>query len=156
MPTVLPSASSTVKPVQCQAQRSPWAILFETLAAFTLMCFLLELLFAAAGMGEQEFLRVDPITGVAPIEGKHVTWRAEGYSATAFNSHGMQDVERPIGKPVNTFRIAVLGNSYVEALQVDRRENFCQLLEQALNHDTQTPKFEVLNFGVSTYNLGQM
>src|ERR1700683_3687347 len=36
----------------------------------------------------------------------------------SINSHGFRDYERSYEKPPNTVRIAVLGNSWTEALQV--------------------------------------
>jgi hypothetical protein len=63
--------------------------------------------------------------------------------------------ERRRAKPPGVFRIAVVGDSNVESLQVERKDNFCSQLEQSLSKDLKQ-KVEVLNFGVSSYNLGQM
>jgi hypothetical protein len=68
----------------------------------------------------------------------------------------MPDSERPFSKPKDVYRIAVLGDSYVESLQVDPENNFLARLEYQLNDRYKPRKFEVLNFGVSSYNLGQM
>jgi hypothetical protein len=73
------------------------------------------------------------------------------------NSHGFHDEERSYEKPANTFRIAVLGNSWTEALQVPLEKNYTSVLQQKLN---ETPCFggkrvEVLNFGVAGYSTAQ-
>lgn len=73
------------------------------------------------------------------------------------NSHGFHDLEREYEKPANTIRIAVLGNSWTEALQVPVERNFCSILEKRL---TERPCFsgkrvEVLNFGVAGYSTAQ-
>lgn len=73
------------------------------------------------------------------------------------NSHGFRDREREYEKPANTMRIAVLGNSWTEALQVPLDKTYCSVLERLL---TQSNCFggrdvEVLNFGVAGYSTGQ-
>jgi hypothetical protein len=130
--------------------------LVETIVAVACVILILEGLFAMSGVGEQEFLRVDHTLGFVPMEGKHVTWRKEGFGSIQFNSQGRNDIERPFAKPANTYRIGVLGDSFVESLQVDRSQNFCTLLEQNLNAKYGSKRhIEVLNFGCSANNLGQ-
>lgn len=66
-----------------------------------------------------------------------------------FNEHGMRD-RRSIApaKLPGTIRIAVLGDSFVEALQVAEREGVCSQLENQLRERTGA-SVEVLNFGCS-------
>ncbi|PYQ23833.1 MAG: hypothetical protein DMF81_07510 [Acidobacteria bacterium] len=59
--------------------------------------------------------------------------RKEGFSEGHFNSHGFRDYERTWEKPPNTYRILVLGDSYVEAFQVPLERAFPALLEVRLN-----------------------
>lgn len=108
-----------------------------------------------AGIGEQECLQIDASQGWVPFENKNVTWRREGFSRVRFNSFGMQDREYPLAKPPGTLRIAIIGDSNVEALQVDRKENFCSLLESLLNKPEKDTHIEVMNFGVQAHNLSQ-
>ena len=73
------------------------------------------------------------------------------------NSAGFHDKERTHEKPANTIRIAVLGNSWTEALQVPIEKSYASVLQQKLN---ESPCFagkrvEVLNFGVAGYSTGQ-
>jgi len=73
------------------------------------------------------------------------------------NSHGFRDRERTYDKPANTVRIAVLGNSWTEALQVPLDKTYTSVLEHKL---TDNPCFggkrvEVLNFGVAGYSTAQ-
>jgi hypothetical protein len=63
------------------------------------------------------------------------------------NSEGFVGKDYPIEKDENTTRIAVIGDSYVAALQVDTEKNFVSLLEKELNKNP-SQKFEVMNFGV--------
>jgi hypothetical protein len=75
------------------------------------------------------------------------------------NSHGFRDKERTLVKPKNTIRIAFLGDSMVEALQVPFENTAPQILEKklnAMNSPKSSPNYEVLNFGVGNFGLGQM
>ena len=128
----------------------------QVLLLLPALIFGLEGLFGLAGIGEQEYLRRDSLLGFAPMENKTMTWRKEGFARTQFNSYGMRDIERTLIKPPNVYRIAVIGDSYVESLQVDRNDSFCAKLEKRLSEPGEKTKVEVLNFGVSAYNLGQM
>ena len=133
-------------------------ILFSALqliAGLVIVILILEAIFYVAGIGEQEFLQVDKNNGFAPMPGKKITWRFEGYSRTQFNSVGMPDREYSLDKPSNGYRVAVLGDSYVESLQVEREATFCRLLEKDLQKAMPGKKVEVMNFGVSSYSLGQ-
>lgn len=73
------------------------------------------------------------------------------------NSHGFRDLERSYEKPANTVRIAVLGNSWTEALQVPLEKTYCSLLERLLTRSAcfAGKEVEVLNFGVAGYSGGQ-
>jgi hypothetical protein len=66
------------------------------------------------------------------------------------NSGGWNDREWPLRKPPGAFRVAVLGDSYVEALQVEQAANFVSLAENLLNRDG-TRRFELMNFGRSGF-----
>jgi hypothetical protein len=73
------------------------------------------------------------------------------------NSHGFRDVERTYEKPAETVRIAVLGNSWTEALQVPVERTYTAVLEAKLNKDQcfTGKRVEVLNFGVAGYSTAQ-
>lgn len=90
------------------------------------------------------------------IPGKFVTWRQEGFSQGRINDNGMRDVEFSLAKPPNTVRIALFGNSVVEALQVPLEDTFGKLTERALNQSpAESGRTQVLNFGVSGYTNTQ-
>jgi hypothetical protein len=73
------------------------------------------------------------------------------------NSHGFRDQERAYDKPAGTVRIAVLGNSWTEALQVPLEKTYCSVLEQNLTGSLcyAGRRVEVLNFGVAGYSTAQ-
>ncbi len=65
-----------------------------------------------------------------------------------FNSFGMRDREHTIEKAAGTFRILLLGDSFMEALQVSFEESFPHLLEERLQEALHQP-VEVINAAVS-------
>ena len=82
---------------------------------------------------------------------------SENRQYVRINSRGFHDRERQYSKSANTLRIAVLGNSWTEALQVPLEQNFTAFLEQDLNQSDcfAGRRVEVLNFGVAGYSTGQ-
>ena len=70
------------------------------------------------------------------------------------NAHGLRDRRQSYEKPPGTFRIVLLGDSYVEAVQVQQWEGVAERLEAALNQDAARP-VEVVNAGVAAYGTGQ-
>lgn len=110
-----------------------------------------------AGFSSVVFERPDPVRGTALLPFASGWQTTEGRAYVAINSHGYRDQERATVKPAGTYRIAVLGDSFVEARQVDLARTFCAVLERLLNVD---PRFaglrvEVLNFGVAGYGTAQ-
>jgi hypothetical protein len=88
---------------------------------------------------------------------------ASGYVSTEtrqyvrVNARGFHDQEREYAKAENTVRIAVLGNSWTEALQVPLEKNYCSVLEKnlRLRGCFGGRSVEVLNFGVAGYSTAQ-
>lgn len=77
-------------------------------------------------------------------------WVNEDYDVKIFtNSAGFHDVEHPTEKPAGVYRILVLGDSYVEALQVPIEEGFTQRLQHELGTRVTGRRIEVINLGVS-------
>jgi hypothetical protein len=70
------------------------------------------------------------------------------------NGYGLRDRRDSYEKPPGTFRIVLLGDSYVEAVQVERWKGVAERLERALNHNASRP-VEVINAGVAAYGTGQ-
>ncbi len=72
-----------------------------------------------------------------------------------YSSAGLRDREYTRAKPADTFRIAILGDSFVEALQVPEDSMLSRLLEHELARRDGTRRYEVMNFGVSGYGSCQ-
>ncbi len=114
-------------------RRSWWLYLCEISLYLVLFVALLEAYFSIAGIGQQEFLQPDPEFGVKHIPNKLVTWRMEGYSSEKINSDGLRDVEHSFQKLAGVYRIALLGDSATEGLQVCLNDTYGQALERMLN-----------------------
>lgn len=101
----------------------------------------------------------DPLLGLSLRPGAEGWWRREHTAWVKINSLGHRDVERPWKrdargnwiKPPGTRRILLLGDSFVEAFQVDLAKTFGQILERALKArgDWRPFHWEVVNAGMS-------
>lgn len=153
------SESPTKAPEKTNKHRPWWQHALELSVFLPLTILGLEGLFAVTGIGEQEFLHPDLQLGCLHIPGKLVTWRLEGYSRDYLSSAGQRDVEHQINAAPDTYRIAFLGDSATEGLQVPLKDTFPRLLEAKLNAKAQAMgskrRFEVFNFGCSSYSTGQ-
>jgi hypothetical protein len=65
------------------------------------------------------------------------------------NSRGLRDIEHEYDKPAGVYRVLVLGDSYMEALQVEMSEMFARRLHAELA--VGTPPIEIINTGVSSF-----
>lgn len=98
------------------------------------------------------FWEPDPVLGTRLIAGKEGWWTQEEHEfrvASRINADGWRDVEHARTKPPGAFRILILGDSFVEALQVPLEKTFPRLLEDALRSEARP--VEVLSMGVSGY-----
>ena len=104
----------------------------------------------------------DPIVGwkLAPnlkyiYTGGH--WYAREFSVDIeHNALGFRDFNWNNIKPINTKRIALLGDSSVAAKEVEFRKTPGQILQQLLdNHRKNNKKYEVMNFGIGGIGIGQ-
>ncbi|MBU6452453.1 MAG: SGNH/GDSL hydrolase family protein [Cyanobacteria bacterium REEB67] len=117
----------------------------------------LESCFNLAGIGQGEIVKPDTKLGCRHINDKFVTWRLEGFSRGRLNKSGMRDVNHTLHKSAGVTRLAFLGDSYTEGLQVPQEDIFAKRIETTLNDNgTRSGKqFESLNFGCSSYSTGQ-
>lgn len=77
-------------------------------------------------------------------------WVTQDYDVAIFtNSAGFHDVEHALDKPLGVYRILVLGDSYIEALQLPIEEGFTQQLQRRLTSTLRGMRVEVIGMGVS-------
>lgn len=105
---------------------------------------------------------------VQSTSGRHRSWHYPGGQFTYYgydpnlkasyinlfhwNSHGYYDRDYGNARPEGAYRIAVIGDSYVEAVQVPLSRSFHKLIEEALNRNlgaSQDKTIQVLAFGNS-------
>nr|ABI75102.1 GDSL-lipase [Cylindrospermopsis raciborskii T3] len=84
-------------------------------------------------------------------------YRTEGEAHIQMNSDGFRDREHIKVKPENTFRIALLGDSFVESMQVPLEQNLAAVIEGEISSCIALAgrKAEVINFGVTGYGTDQ-
>ena len=111
----------------------------------------LEVVLAVLQINQKSHVQVVPKKGITYIPGAYYRHTKEGFSEGYFNSHGFRDYERTYEKPEGTFRILVLGDSYVEALQVALDDSFPALLEKKFNAGSSSNRVEVLALGQSGF-----
>src|SRR6267142_5400420 len=110
---------------------------FQTKLRLILFGFFVGLIIAEValrliGYSYPEFYQPDRSRGYALRPGAEGWYRKEGGSYVRINSDGLRDQEHSLTKPQGTIRIAVLGDSYPEALPVSQDEAFWWVMGKKL------------------------
>lgn len=131
--------------------------LLLVLAGILFGLFMVEIALRIVGFTFPVFYATDEARGYALKAGMVGWYRVEGKSYVRINSDGLRDVEHAKTKPPNTFRIAVIGDSYAEALQVPLENSFWMVMQKKLQECDafKGQQIEVINFGVSGYGTAQ-
>lgn len=118
---------------------------------------LAELSLRLFGVTFPVFETYDSERGIKLKPGKEGWYRKEGNAFVRINRLGYRDVEHSIRKEKGVFRICVLGDSFMEARQVDIEATFCRRLEGFLSGSPPVggKTVEVLSFGVGGYGTAQ-
>jgi len=116
-----------------------------------------EIFLRVIGYSYPLFYTTDYYRGFALQPGVAGHYQREGESYVRINSDGLRDREHVKAKPAGTVRIAVLGDSFSEAMHVPVEQTFWSLLEGKLRECNAYPakQIEVINFGVSGYGTAQ-
>jgi hypothetical protein len=109
------------------------------------------------GISYPYFYIPDELTGFSLKPGAEGLWHKEGETYITINRAGFRDREHRLEKGPGTFRIAVLGDSFTEALQVPMEETYWNRIEHELSGCPALDKreVEVVNFGVGGYSPAQ-
>jgi hypothetical protein len=119
---------------------------------------LIEIGLRMIGFSRPLFYRHDDYVGVTLMPGASGWYRDEGEAWVSISSDGLRDREHRHEKDPDVFRIAVLGDSYAEAIQVPMGDTFWSILERALSTTCAAVagrRIEVINLGVSGYGTAQ-
>lgn len=127
------------------------------LAGLLLSAAACEVVLRLAGFSAPIWYEAHPALGWSLRPAAHGWFTTEGRAYSRINSAGFRDRDHALAKPPHSYRIAVLGDSVPEALQVDMRASFWWLLQDRLRACPALAgrDVEVLNFGVSGYGTAQ-
>jgi hypothetical protein len=103
------------------------------------------------------FYCYDADRGWGLLPGAQGRYTREGGSWLRINQDGFRGPDYPRAKPAATVRVAVLGDSYVEAMQVAEDETFTAVVGRKLADcpALKGRKVEALNFAVDGYGTAQ-
>ena len=104
--------------------RKPFAKLLLVLIGFAFGCAIAEIALRVAGYSYPEFYKRDEVCGVSLRPGAEGWYRKEGEAYVRIKSDGLRDQEHALTKPPDTFRIALIGDSYCEAFSVPLEDAF--------------------------------
>jgi lysophospholipase L1-like esterase len=116
-----------------------------------------EVALRLAGVSYPVFDIYDDELGIKLKPGKKGWYRKEGEAYLEINSLGYRDVEHDLEAPPDTFRIAVLGDSFTEARQMPIEDTYWDRLGKGLADCAALDgrNVEVLNFGIGGYSTTQ-
>jgi hypothetical protein len=116
-----------------------------------------ELFLRAVGYSYPIFYEPDTSRGYRLQPGREGWQTKEGRAYVRVNGEGLRDREHAKAKPPGTLRVAILGDSYSEAAQVEQEEAFWAVMERRLRECPALSgrAVEVINFGVSGYGTAQ-
>lgn len=118
----------------------------------------IEVAFYFFGPGYQEqFLMIDAVRGWRLRPG-FAGWTADENTLwVRINSDGLRDAEHTRRKPDHTFRVAILGDSYMQGMNVPLEETYASHLQRQLASCFNVTGWavETVNFGTSGYSTTQ-
>ncbi len=122
---------------------------------------LAEVVLRVAGVRYPAFYRPDPIRGYSLRPGASGFWTREGRGKVTINSDGLRDIEHSLGRQPGVLRVAVLGDSFSEAFQVNLEYTWWKQLERRINAQPDCAfragfpgGVAFINFGVGGYGTG--
>jgi lysophospholipase L1-like esterase len=131
--------------------------LLVVLFALVVGLLIAEVALRIIGYSYPVFYTTDLERGYSLSPGAQGWYRKENKTYVRINSRGLRDREHALAKPPDTLRVAVVGDSYAEALQVRAEEAFWAVMERELQRCGALAgrRVEVINFGVSGYGTTQ-
>ena len=128
------------------------SIFYFTLA-FGLTFLLLEGYMRLAEIEAVSVTDFDPEVGRVMTPDQSFAYYNENFTVGRYNEYGYLGPAYPKERSGDELRIALLGDSYVEGFQVQPRDHFRSILEEALQNHLADSNVQVLNFGRSGFDL---
>jgi hypothetical protein len=131
---------------------------FVTVVLVAIFICLVEIAMRLAGVNyDASFYHLEREFGYALRPGAEGWNVKEHENYVRISSQGLRDREHTLQRPANVIRIAVVGDSFAEAREVDQGATYWSVMEQELNRilPAGSPRIEVINFGVDGYGLAQ-
>ena len=113
-----------------------------------------ELVLRLMFIGFPVYVWTHPVRGVEHIPGMKSLRKHEGRPWIEINSDGWRGPETSLDPPPGTLRIALLGDSFIEAFEVPFEQTVGEVIERQLSPLLKRP-VEVLNFGHGGYGTTQ-
>lgn len=110
------------------------------------------------GFSHTNFYQWDDVTGSSLRPGARGWYRDEGEAFVTINGRGLRDRPHALEKPEDVIRIAIIGDSYAAAFEVDAERAFWSVLENNLASSPDFPagrEPEVINFGMPGHGTAQ-
>lgn len=110
------------------------------------------------GFSHTNFYQWDDLTGSSLRPGASGWYRDEGEAFITINDQGLRDRPHAFEKPEDVIRIAIIGDSYAAALELDAELAFWSVMEKELASSPQFPagrEPEVINFGMPGHGTAQ-
>ena len=130
-----------------------YGIKLAVAALVTFACF--EVYFRATEISLPSFVVDDPVLGRTFRPGARAALVQEGFYMDRINAYGYLGPSFPRERTEGTLRVALIGDSFVEAFQVFPEYSLRSVLERELSKRIDTP-VEVLNFGRSGQDMRTM
>ena len=139
--------------------RRPWATAALAAVSIAVALLVAELLVGWLVALEEVTLVHDPLLGFRGRPDMAIPWTREmagGQRTVRTNSGGYHDLERSRSRAAGQRRVVFLGDSFLEAYQVEVEANFSQVLARALSGGGagSGEPVEAVNLGVHGYGLG--
>lgn len=133
-----------------------WKRLLLVLLSTTFSLALAEVAVRMLGVTDPILRDVHPVLGWAPIPNADGWWTREGRAHVHITEHGFRGVDVAPGRAApGTLRIALVGDSYVEARQIALESTLGVRLEDEVGDCLPGQPVEVLAFGVTGYGTAQ-
>jgi lysophospholipase L1-like esterase len=102
------------------------------------------------------FVEYDPDRGWRNVPGAKGEFSTDEYDVfLEYNSHGIRGPERAYDKPSGTYRVVMLGDSFIEGYSVPREKRVAEVLEGILGERDQSRRYEVIALGTAGYSTDQ-